>query len=230
MSNEIEIKTRRIVDLLDREDLGGVLLNAQHNFSWITAGYLRGALFGFFESAEAPKITAQTLSITEINEDEKKETDTAPPETATAKGWDWRNLDNSVLPKFLTLGAIEMTIVLGLMNLLFLSFVIVQIPYLFGGMELVQTTPDFKLAEYARRGFGELVLVAALAWRVVPPFVAARARPEPATIRTAVKRGVLSLVLLDAALAAAFGGPVYAAAVLATGLVAGWLARMFAVT
>jgi hypothetical protein len=29
-------------------------------------------------------------------------------------------------------------------------------------MELVQNTPDFKLAEYARRGFGELVAVAAL--------------------------------------------------------------------
>ena len=75
-----------------------------------------------------------------------------------------------------------------------------------------------------------LILVAALAWRVVPAFVAARRQPQPATIRAAVKRGVLSLVLLDAALAAAFAGPVYAAAVLATGLVAGWLARMFAVT
>jgi hypothetical protein len=29
-------------------------------------------------------------------------------------------------------------------------------------MELVQNTPDFKLAEYARRGFGELVAVSAL--------------------------------------------------------------------
>ena len=75
-----------------------------------------------------------------------------------------------------------------------------------------------------------LILVAALAWRVVPAFVAARRQPQPATIRAAVKRGVLSLVLLDAALAAAFAGPIYAAAVLATGLVAGWLARMFAVT
>jgi hypothetical protein len=49
-----------------------------------------------------------------------------------------------------------------LIDLLFLSFVIVQIPYLFGGMDLVQNTPDFKLAEYARRGFGELVAVSAL--------------------------------------------------------------------
>jgi hypothetical protein len=62
----------------------------------------------------------------------------------------------------LTLGAVETSIVLGLLDLLFLSFVIIQIPYLFGGMDLVQNTPDFKLAEFARRGFGELVAVSAL--------------------------------------------------------------------
>ena len=39
---------------------------------------------------------------------------------------------------------------------------IFQVPYLFGGMDLVQNTADFKLAEYARRGFGELVAVSAL--------------------------------------------------------------------
>jgi hypothetical protein len=66
------------------------------------------------------------------------------------------------VPKSFTLGAIEISIVLGLINLLFLGFVLVQLPYLFGGMDLVQNTPDFKLAEYARRGFGELVAVAAL--------------------------------------------------------------------
>jgi 4-hydroxybenzoate polyprenyltransferase len=80
------------------------------------------------------------------------------------------------------------------------------------------------------RAIPALILVAALAWRVVPAFLAARRQPQPATIRAAVKRGVLSLVLLDSALAAAFAGPLYAAGVLATGLVAGWLARMFAVT
>jgi 4-hydroxybenzoate polyprenyltransferase len=75
-----------------------------------------------------------------------------------------------------------------------------------------------------------LVLLAALCWRVVPAFVAARSHPSPGTIRFGVKRGVLSLVLVDAALAASFAGPLFAAVVLLTGLVAGWLARMFAVT
>lgn len=82
-------------------------------------------------------------------------------ETASGEKWSWANIDNALLPKAFTLGAIEVGIILGLMNLLFLSFVIVQVPYLFGGMELVQNTPDFKLAEYARRGFGELVAVSA---------------------------------------------------------------------
>jgi hypothetical protein len=38
-------------------------------------------------------------------------------------------------------------------------------------MEFVQSTPDFKLAEYARRGFGELVAVSAL---VLPILLAAQ--------------------------------------------------------
>jgi len=75
-----------------------------------------------------------------------------------------------------------------------------------------------------------LVLAAALAWRVGPPFGAVYVDPRPAVIRRAVKAGVLSLVLLDAALSAAYAGPAYAAIVLATALVAGSLARLFSVT
>ncbi|MCC7008139.1 MAG: UbiA-like protein EboC [Acidobacteria bacterium] len=75
-----------------------------------------------------------------------------------------------------------------------------------------------------------LVLTAAFTWRVVPPFWQAYRQPAPAAIRQAVKRGVLSLVLLDAVLAAAYAGPACALAVIATGLVAGYLARFFAVT
>ena len=75
-----------------------------------------------------------------------------------------------------------------------------------------------------------LVLVAVLAYRVVPPYWRVRNDPQPAVIRTAVKAGVLSLVLLDSAIAAAYAGPLYAAVVLATGFVAGSLARLFSVT
>ncbi len=75
-----------------------------------------------------------------------------------------------------------------------------------------------------------LLLAGALAWRVGPPFAAVYADPRPPIVRRAVRAGVLSLVLLDAALAAAYAGPVYAAIVLATALVAGSLARLFSVT
>ncbi|MGH8636813.1 MAG: UbiA-like protein EboC [Burkholderiales bacterium] len=75
-----------------------------------------------------------------------------------------------------------------------------------------------------------VVLAAALGVRVIPAFWFARRTPTPALIRTAVRRGVLSLVILDATLGAAYAGPIYGAIVLAVGLLAGALARMFAVT
>ncbi len=42
MNSEKEVKTERIIDLLGREGLGGVLFNAQHNFAWITGGASNG--------------------------------------------------------------------------------------------------------------------------------------------------------------------------------------------
>ena len=75
-----------------------------------------------------------------------------------------------------------------------------------------------------------LVLVAALAYRVLPPYWQVRKDPQPPVIRRAVKAGVLSLVLVDSVLGAAYAGPIYAAVILATGLVAGSLARLFSVT
>jgi len=86
----------------------------------------------------------------------------SPAATELKAKRDWQNFDNSSLPPVFTFGTVETVIILGLVDLLFLSFVIVQVPYLFGGMEFIQSTPDFKLAEYARRGFGELVAVSAL--------------------------------------------------------------------
>ncbi|MBA2495481.1 MAG: DUF4173 domain-containing protein [Acidobacteria bacterium] len=137
-------------------------------FAWIVAGYLRGSLIENFSGditetflETKDKTKPQTLSVTEIKEEDAPKTE-EKPKPEDEKKWQWQNFDNSVLPNYFTLGAIETAIILGLINLLFLSFVIVQIPYLFGGMDLVQNTPDFKLADYARRGFGELVTVSAL--------------------------------------------------------------------
>ena len=61
------------------------------------------------------------------------------------------------------LGIVEVGIALGLLDLLFLSFVVVQVRYLYGGARYVASIPGLTYAEYARRGFFELVAVAALA-------------------------------------------------------------------
>jgi 4-hydroxybenzoate polyprenyltransferase len=78
--------------------------------------------------------------------------------------------------------------------------------------------------------FAALVVIAVLAYRVLPPYWQVRKAPQPAVIRRAVRAGVLSLVLLDAAIGASYAGPLYAAGILAVGLVAGLLARLFSVT
>lgn len=72
----------------------------------------------------------------------------------------WESLNVKLKP-FFTTGVIEMVVVLGLLIALFLSFVLVQFFYLFGGASLLELT-KLTFAEYARRGFFELVAVAAL--------------------------------------------------------------------
>jgi 4-hydroxybenzoate polyprenyltransferase len=74
------------------------------------------------------------------------------------------------------------------------------------------------------------VVLLFLVWRVLPPFVNARRRPDATRIRHAVKTGVLSLVLVNAVLGTAFAGPVYGALILTIALLAGSVARLFAVT
>ncbi len=67
-------------------------------------------------------------------------------------------------------------------------------------------------------------------WRVLPPFWQAQIEPEPSHIRRAVKAGVLSLIALDAGIAAAYAGPLYGLVVLSLLPIAGSIARLFAVT
>lgn len=141
--------------------------------AWLAAGYLRGVMIPEFISLDAagvatvaaPKVVPDiepgvTTSVTDLPSEEPNAE--AKPAPEPKKQRDWQNFDNSFLPKFMTFDSIEIGIVLGLVNILFFTFVVLQLPYLFGGMEFVQNTPDFKLADFARRGFGELVAVAAL--------------------------------------------------------------------
>jgi Domain of unknown function (DUF4173) len=65
-------------------------------------------------------------------------------------------------PQGLYLGITEISIALGLLDALFLSFVVVQFRYFFGGAARVQAIAGLTYAEYARSGFFELVSVAAL--------------------------------------------------------------------
>lgn len=61
-----------------------------------------------------------------------------------------------------TLGAIETGIIFGMLGGLFLAFVLVQFRYFFGGAPLVEASTGWTYAEYARRGFFELVAVSVL--------------------------------------------------------------------
>ncbi|HUF49364.1 MAG TPA: DUF4173 domain-containing protein, partial [Longimicrobiales bacterium] len=86
-----------------------------------------------------------------------------------ATGYLWGFISGATAPAPATpgrgrvaLGITETATVLTLLNLLFLVFVIVQFRYLFGGSSLVDVTPGLTYAEYARRGFFELVTVTAL--------------------------------------------------------------------
>jgi hypothetical protein len=71
------------------------------------------------------------------------------------------SIEEAVDLGFLRLGAVPAIIVLALVDALFLGFVAVQAVYLFGGADTLART-GMTYSEYARRGFFELVTVAAL--------------------------------------------------------------------
>jgi hypothetical protein len=66
------------------------------------------------------------------------------------------------VPERLSLGPEETLIIMGSLVLLFLVFVTLQASYLFGGQGIIEQTSDLTVAEYARRGFFELLVVAGL--------------------------------------------------------------------
>ena len=88
---------------------------------------------------------------------------------------------------------------------------------------ILARTPAFEL-------FALLPFLVLLAWRVLPAFWRAYIEPEPLYIRSAVKAGVLSLIILDASIAAGYAGMLYGAVVLSLLFVAARMARLFAVT
>jgi hypothetical protein len=113
--------------------------------TWLTTGFLHGAIFGKVLAVPTNIFAPPTPSIMMGEASTPQSAELA--DTAQAKWF----------------GITETTIVLGALDLLFLSFVLIQARYFFGGAALVQATTGLTYAEYARRGFFELVMVAALA-------------------------------------------------------------------
>lgn len=72
--------------------------------------------------------------------------------------------------------------------------------------------------------------IAFLLLKVLPPLWRAYRRPEAIHIRAAVHAGVVSLIVLDAAIAAGYAGVVYGAAIVSLSVVAMELGRIFPVT
>jgi uncharacterized protein DUF4153 len=93
----------------------------------------------------------------------------------------------------LTLGSVEVTVVLGALVALFALFVGVQVGWLFGGERLVRSTTGLGYAEYARHGFFELVWVSLL---VLPVLLGTRAAIHDDDLSAVRRYRALSMALL----------------------------------
>jgi hypothetical protein len=94
-------------------------------------------------------------------------------------------------------------VALGLVNALFVVFVAVQARWLFGGTTVVRAVTGLTLAQYARRGFFELVTAAAL---VLPLLLAAdwaTRRADPTQQRSFRALATLQVLLVGALLVSA---------------------------
>ena len=113
------------------------------------AGFLRGALLGgslsFANATQSDLVSSTKTQAAGLGLAGAPNAPTAPASVV------WRP----------SLGAVEIGIMLGLLNLLFFWFVVVQIKYFFGGAAGMQAA-GMSFAEYARSGFFELVTVSAL--------------------------------------------------------------------
>ncbi len=90
---------------------------------------------------------------------------------------------------------LEMGIVLGSLAILFALFVIVQLRYLFGGAQVVQASVVLTYAEYARRGFFELVVASLLLLPVLAGVNWARERSADAKLLFLGLASVLGMLL-----------------------------------
>ena len=111
------------------------------------------------------------------------------------------NEDKPLIPPFL--GYVEATIVLGSVVALFTAFVAIQFQYFFGGTTNIHID-GYTYAEYARRGFGELVTVAFFALLMLLTLSAITKRESESQRRFFSGLGVALVALLLVMLVSAF--------------------------
>ena len=101
-----------------------------------------------------------------------------------------------------TLGVADLTTALGTLTVLFGAYVLAQLGWFFGGERFLRETTGLTAADYARRGFFQMVIVVAL---VVPLLVVTRAmlRPDPALARRHTLLSLPVVALLGAIIASA---------------------------
>lgn len=101
--------------------------------------------------------------------------------------------------RWLTLGTEDTAVLLGMLVLLFLGFVALQLGYLFGGAALIQKTAGLTVAEYARRGFFELVTASGLSLIVL--VAVARSDSNPRVFRPlgGILLACVAILILSAA-------------------------------
>jgi hypothetical protein len=142
-----------LADLLDHASVSLVV-------AWLIAGWL---LHGLAQRPATAEVKRHAAVATQIGAPNARANITAPaaatqgvppagPRQASAGG--------------VVVGFTETTTVLAAIDLLFGGFVMVQFTYLFGGGETLAVT-GLTYAEYARRGFFELLAVAAIALPLV---------------------------------------------------------------
>jgi hypothetical protein len=149
-------------------------------FTWVTAGFLRGTLLGKDSLVARDRdvfLTALGLDAGINGARDAHGGAQAGPSVAGVTPAQTGDQPAAVPPapvapagRRISLGIVEIGVVLGLLNVLFLSFVVVQLRYLFGGAGHVLTSAGLTYADYARRGFFELTWVAGL---VLPLLLAA---------------------------------------------------------
>ena len=104
-----------------------------------------------------------------------------------------------------SLGTLDLTVILGGLVALFGAFVAVQVGWLFGGERLVRSTTGLSYAEYARHGFFELVWVSLL---VLPVLLGSRALirdDDTAAVRRHKLLAAPLLVLVGGVMVSALG-------------------------